>query len=329
MFALLSQIPFAAAVDLQLGFTQAPGPGENPALLVTPPRAVEILAVTCRAGDQSVSFEETGLPGGQTRRFEWPRDESVTHAVCQVEVRYADGMAEGMDVPIDYSYGGGLEVDLSEARADLEAQTLTVAVTAPVSKAKVTTLGPKRAVLDQREVALSGGPGEVTVPWGGDPSQAVLLEVEVHNDLAWAGFTFSPWILEIPHDDVLFDTNEAVIDPTEAHKLEHTLQQLHEVLALYGDIVPVKLFIAGCTDTVGDAGSNQALSQRRARAIASWLREHGYSHPIFYYGFGEDFLAVPTGDEVDNQANRRALYIVSASPPPPGSGVPQVPWIPL
>ena len=329
MLALLCLLPFAAAVDLQLGFTQAPGPGENPALLVTPPRPVEILAVSCRAGGQSVSFEETGLPGGETRRFEWPRDEAVTHADCQVEVRYTDGMAEGMDVPIDYSYGGGLEVDLSAARADLQAQTLTVSVNGPVQRAQVTSLGPGRAVLDRREVPLSGGPGEVTVPWGGDPSEVVLLDVELHSERAWAGFTFSPWILEIPHDDVLFDTNEAIIDPGEEHKLERTLQQLHEVLDRYGDIVPVQLFIAGCTDTVGDAASNRVLSQRRAQAIASWLRGHGYTYPIYYYGFGEDFLAVPTADEVDEQANRRALYIVSASPPPPGSGVPQVPWIPL
>ena len=30
--------------------------------------------------------------------------------------------------------------------------------------------------------------------------------------------------------------------------------------------------------------------------IAEWLRDHGYDLPIYYYGFGERFLAVPTGD---------------------------------
>ena len=149
------------------------------------------------------------------------------------------------------------------------------------------------------------------------------------RDRAWAGFTFSPWFLEIPHEEVLFDTNDAAIHASEAPKLERTLRELEEVLHKYGDIVPVQLYIAGCTDTVGDAGSNQALSQRRAHAIASWLRESGYSHPIYYYGFGESYLAQQTGDEVDNQANRRALYYVGAVPPPPSTGVPQVGWIPL
>jgi outer membrane protein OmpA-like peptidoglycan-associated protein len=326
LFALL---PLALAGDLKLGYTRAPGPGENPALLVTPPRDVEVMVAQCDVGGKRHSWEESGISGGQERRFEWPRDESVTHADCSVEVRYTDGMAEGFYIPIDYGYGGGLSVNLDGAAADLQARTLTVEVTAPVQRAKLTAYGAHKAVLDQREVSVSGGPGPVSIPWVGEPSEVVLLDVELHNDSGWAGFTYSPWFLEIPHEDVLFATNEAEIDAEEAHKLEHTLAQLHEVLDKYGAIVPVQLYIAGCTDTVGDAGSNQGLSHRRARAIATWLRQHGYTQPIYYYGFGESFLAVPTGDEVDEQRNRRALYLVGANPPPPSTGVPQVQWIPL
>jgi outer membrane protein OmpA-like peptidoglycan-associated protein len=98
---------------------------------------------------------------------------------------------------------------------------------------------------------------------------------------------------------------------------------------MYGDLVPVKLYIAGCTDTVGDAAHNDDLSRRRARSIASWLRSHGYDQPIFYHGFGERLLAVPTGDGVDELANRRALYLVSSNPPPAGSGIPSVGWTAL
>ncbi|MEM7188563.1 MAG: hypothetical protein AAF439_03045, partial [Pseudomonadota bacterium] len=240
MTLLLALLAPASALDMQLGFTQAPGPGENPALLVTPPRAVAILAVSCTAGGQKHTWEETELAGGQVRRFEWPRDESVTHADCSVEIRYADGAAEGLDVPIDYSYGGGLAVDLSSASADLAANTLTVGVNGPVQKAKITALGPLRAVLDQREVSVSGGPGMVTIPWTGDAAEVVLLEVELHAELAWAGFTFSPWFLEIPHEEVLFDTNDATVHGSEAPKLERTLRELEEVLRKYGDIVPVQ-----------------------------------------------------------------------------------------
>jgi outer membrane protein OmpA-like peptidoglycan-associated protein len=128
---------------------------------------------------------------------------------------------------------------------------------------------------------------------------------------------------------VLFESNSDKIRPHEEPKLQATLQQLQEVIDKYGEMVPVKLYIAGCTDTVGDGGHNADLSRRRARAIAVWLKAHGYNRPIYYHGFGESLLAVPTGDSVDEARNRRALYMVGANPPPAGSGVPGVSWTPL
>ena len=59
----------------------------------------------------------------------------------------------------------------------------------------------------------------------------------------------------------------------------------------------------------------KAVNQR-AKAIADWLRGHGYDAPIYYYGFGESLLAVKTGDGVDESANRRVLYIVTSDVPP-------------
>ena len=74
--------------------------------------------------------------------------------------------------------------------------------------------------------------------------------------------------------------------------------------------VPVKLFIAGYTDTVGTPADNRKLSLERARAIAAWFRDRGLPLPIEYAGFGEEVLRVKTPDETDNAANRRADYIV-------------------
>ena len=157
--------------------------------------------------------------------------------------------------------------------------------------------------------------------WFKDDRHAV-----VNGGNAWAGFTYSPWFLDIPHEDVLFESNQDVIRPEEEPKLEATLRELRDVLDQYGSVVPVKLYIAGCTDTVGDKAHNRELSRRRARAIASWLRTHGFSAPIYYWGFGEDLPAVNTGDGVDEARNRRALYMVGANPPPSGSGIPSVVW---
>jgi outer membrane protein OmpA-like peptidoglycan-associated protein len=178
-------------------------------------------------------------------------------------------------------------------------------------------------------VPIGAGPGEIEVPWTGDPGEVVLLDVSLRRGNAWAGFTYSPWFLDIPHEDLHFETDQAEILSSEVWKLQATLEQLGSVLEKYGSVVPVKLYIAGCTDTVGNPSHNLDLSRRRARAIATWLRANGYDRPIYYHGFGEGFLAVPTGDEVDEGANRRALYLVGANPPPAGSGVPAVSWTAL
>jgi outer membrane protein OmpA-like peptidoglycan-associated protein len=319
----------AHAADLDFGYVQNPGPAEQPGLFVTPTRAVSELYVTIEVGGKTLEFTKKNVPAGVKQTFRWPRDTSVTHAEAYVRATYVDGDVVENAVPIDYSYAGPLKVNLAGASADLASKTITVTVTGPVRSADIVAFGAGKAELERTTVDVAGGPGKVQVPFVGDPSEVVLLDITLRNATSYAGFTYSPWFLDIPHEDVLFASNSAEIPADQAWKLEATLRQLQDVVEKYGSMVPVKLYIAGCTDTVGDAGSNAELSQRRARAIASWLRGHGYDKPIFTWGFGESLLAVQTGDNVDSAVNRRALYMVGANPPPAGSGVPAVGWRPL
>ncbi|MDP2307449.1 MAG: OmpA family protein [Pseudomonadota bacterium] len=319
----------AFAQDLNFGYTPAPGPKENPALLVTPTRTVTAMYVSIEVGGKTLEFNKKNLPAGQQVRFEWPRDASVTHADAFIRATFSDGNVTETNVPIDYQFKGQLSVDLSRASADLEAKTVTVMASAVVDEAEIVAYGAHKAELDRRVVAINAGPGSIAVPFVGNPAEVVLLDVTLKSGNAWSGFTYSPWFLNIPHDDVLFTSDSAAIAPAEEYKLESTLVELRDVLDKYGAIVPVKLYIAGCTDTVGDAAHNKDLSYRRAQSIAGWLRAKGYQEPIFYYGFGESLLAAQTGDGVDNPLNRRALYMVGANPPPPGSGVPGASWKPL
>lgn len=319
----------AQAADLDLGYVPNPGPGEQPALLLTPGRTVTRLEVVIEAGGKTWTFEKQNLPPGQLVRLAWTRDTSVTEAQASILAVFEDGYVAEQVVPIEYSYSAPLSVSLDRATADLKALTLTVQATAQVERADIVVIGARKEVLDRRTVDINQGPGDVVIPWVGEPDKAVLLDVTVHAGGAYSGFTYSPWFLDIPHEDVLFESDQAVIVPSEEYKLKHTLDELHEVLDLYGEVVPVKLYIAGCTDTVGDSAHNRDLSQRRAKAIATWLRRNGYDKPIFYHGFGEGLLAVNTGDGVDEARNRRALYMVGANPPPASAGVPAVRWIEL
>lgn len=329
MLAVLLSLVAALAGDLTFNYTPAPGPGEKPAVMVNVPRQANEVLVTVYAGGQEYDFSERNVAGGKQLRFEWPRDTSVTTARVRVAAEFADMATEETVITLEYAYGGGLKVDLGSAWADVDRKLLGVEVTDRVERAEIKAIGAHQELLSERTVEIGAGPGQIEVPWVGRPSEVVVLDVTLHNAGGWAGFTYSPWFLDIPHNDVLFETGQDVVLPEEEPKLQETLEELADVLDKYGSVVPVKLYIAGCTDTVGSSASNKDLSQRRARSIARWLRDHGYHMPIYYYGFGEDLPAVQTPDETEESRNRRALYLVGANPPPKGSGIPSVSWIAL
>jgi outer membrane protein OmpA-like peptidoglycan-associated protein len=328
LFGLLLSLVVSAG-ELEFGYSPVLARGEKPMFSVTPPRDVNTLWVRVEAGEGRWEFDRNGARGGEELRFYWDRDETVSEALVTVKVVFTDGYVEAVQVPVSYSYGGQLMVDLGRASADLRAHTLTVQVSHRVERADLIAYGAHKSVLDERTVRIDGGPGEIDVPWVGDPAEVVLLDVTLHGANAWAGFTYSPWFLDIPHDEVVFDTGSWEITAEQEPKLHRLKQDLDEVVEKYGAVVPVKLYIAGCTDTVGSSLANASLSQHRAHAIGKWLQAHGFEQPVFVHGFGESWLATPTADGVDNAANRRALYMVAANPPPASAGVPPARWASL
>lgn len=65
-----------------------------------------------------------------------------------------------------------------------------------------------------------------------------------------------------------FDTGKATILP-DSESL------LNEIVKMMQQNTDVKLSVEGHTDNVGGAASNQALSEKRAQAVVTWLTGHG------------------------------------------------------
>jgi outer membrane protein OmpA-like peptidoglycan-associated protein len=99
--------------------------------------------------------------------------------------------------------------------------------------------------------------------------------------------------------DVLFDFDKADLKPTAEDKLNH-------LLTVVNSKPGSRIAIEGHTDLRGDDAYNQALSQRRAESVRSWLVAHGIAEDrISATGAGES-RPVRTGtSEADHQANRR------------------------
>mgnify|MGYP002777746313 FL=1 len=137
----------------------------------------------------------------------------------------------------------------------------------------------------------------------------------------------APMAIDIPHTEVVFDSGKAIIKGEQAPKIDEAAAvAMHKLAAvenakkavgnaLDGAAYVPKLFISGYTDTVGKPGDNQKLSEGRARAIAEYFHQKGVWSEIYFTGMGEKGLKVQTADSVDEEKNRRAVYVISFQPP--------------
>jgi outer membrane protein OmpA-like peptidoglycan-associated protein len=172
--------------------------------------------------------------------------------------------------------------------------------------------------------AAAGTP--LTVDWvPGKEGPVLRLHVTVFDESGMhRSGDFYPHFVSVPHEEVVFETGKAEIRPQEEEKLVAALGEVKKAVGRYSKAVAVggkriRLYVAGHTDTVGGGGSNQALSQRRARAIGKWFKDHGVGVAVYVRGFGESMLKVPTPDETDEEQNRRADYDIGVEWPT-GSG---------
>jgi outer membrane protein OmpA-like peptidoglycan-associated protein len=161
--------------------------------------------------------------------------------------------------------------------------------------------------------------------------QIEKIEIRISaDDGAYQGVVLVPWAVTIDHQEVVFDTDKAVIRPSEVRSLEDSFAKIKQVLETVEGkgLGTITLFIAGHTDTRGSDARNLDLSRRRSQAIAAWFMKRGLCIPIASEGFGETALKKMTADEVDAQENRRVDYILAVEPPMIRKGVaPAWKWI--
>ena len=212
-----------------------------------------------------------------------------------------------VDVPQgrEYRFTGTLEVKGGKSE-----ETIDVSFAAEV-------VVPARLSLDKSKVDLEKHVLEVS-----STRRTGKVEVVVVSDKGEEIGTTS-----VPFDGAAPGT-ALKVEPKEEPKLTGSITLIQEAVQKYGQFAEIKLYVAGHTDTVGPSDANRTLSLNRARAISEFFRRHGIKAPIFYDGFGEDALKVPTPDETDEVKNRRAEYIVAIEPPPVSSGRPAS-WKPL
>lgn len=113
---------------------------------------------------------------------------------------------------------------------------------------------------------------------------------------------------EIARDTVYFDWDKDNIRGNEKAELDKFLDEMRK-------IEPVILYIEGHADTSGPADYNANLSRRRAENVRAELIKQGMTvgeaKDLQLQAKGESDLAVPTGDNVKEQQNRRVVVVAT------------------
>jgi outer membrane protein OmpA-like peptidoglycan-associated protein len=216
-----------------------------------------------------------------------------------------------------------LQVSIDRAKVDLVHHSVEVKLSRVADKVTLKVVGQSGSVLDDVEKSFTGAAAgtPLVVTWVPVSDEAVA-KIEVwgyDTEGYYAGIVITPWNVNVPHEEVNFETDSDVIRPSEVPKLEASFQQITDVVSKYADLGKITLFVVGHTDTVGTADHNLTLSRKRARAIATWFKGRALATLIAYEGMGKAGLLVKTADQVDEPRNRRVDYILALEPPKLGA----------
>ena len=326
---LLSSVLYAQnAIDLSLvryGQVET----SNPAVELTFNQATNRMNLQLSCSGQSFQKKSIALSPGQKIKLELPIKKGKAQCTGTLDAEFADDTSGSMPLNFSIEMLPALEIKLDRASVDMKKKSLKAKASRPAKQYDITLLD-----VDQNKI----GSGSIDVPasrnlsaqeirWDQASGEVAIIRLRAHDIHGFSSvLDLLPWHYDIPHEDVIFESNKAEILAQEEPKLVDVKKEIDAVFERYRKIAKANLYVAGYTDTVGNANSNQALSQRRAKAIAIWFQKKGFEGKIYYQGFGESALAVPTGDGVDKAENRRALYIVAAEAPPKSADLPRKNW---
>ena len=107
---------------------------------------------------------------------------------------------------------------------------------------------------------------------------------------------------------ILFDTDSYAL----RYEASRDLDRVVEILLNYQETV---ITVAGHTDSVGNEGYNQRLSEYRAQSVANYLVSRGVPQQrIRAVGYGESMPIASNSNESGRQRNRRVELDISVNP---------------
>gem|GEM_PF-615167 len=320
--------PAASANDVDLRIDARAEPGKKPKLTLIVNRDLQTATLTIDGGTgQRLKQRQGPAKAGGSVAFELPhKNAGIVSWKGTLAVTFDDGAIAEMPVAFQTEIQSAkFKFAMEKADLDVDNDKLVLRSERPVGRVEVEIYTDEDELLassaqDYAPPIAASQP--VPVSWLPKKKADVLrVHLVVYDDNgSFQSASFFPYTITIPHEDVVFDSGKSVIRPDQEPKLQAAVPEVQRATKRFGPAMQaagatVRLFVGGHTDSVGPAGTNQALSQARAAAIARWFSAHGVPVAVYARGFGESMLKVETPDETDNEQNRRVEYDVSVNGP--------------
>ncbi len=303
---------------------------EKPVLIFKPAVTVASLSASCKRSDgEQISIVIGPMRAGQERRVPVPQGKGVFKYQCALAGK-ANGIAfKDFLLEFDTAVGDVPKILISADDVDEAKRQLTVKLTEPAGKLELDVIGDDGKPIDNVTQKFAGEPAgtALVIKWS-QKDDAVMsrFSLRAYDPAGYWNGLESVTFVDIPHEDVVFESGKWDVLPSEEKKLEAPLTRIADELKKVAGILQVNLYIGGYTDTVGKGEDNDELSKKRASAIAAWFAKKGLQASILAQGFGERVLKVQTPDNTDEIKNRRASYVLGTQPPPANRGFPTRNW---
>ena len=299
--------------------------GKKPTLTIkASQRVVDLVLELARAEDESKFTQRIpSLSAGQSKTF--PIGDGglgSSHWDGTLTLMIPGGESWSSGIAMETMITSEIKIGYQREHLFFDRHVLEFQVSRPSKQleAELTVLGDQGQTIGEgKQTFTNAAAGKwLAITW--DPTfdtTVMMMKLHVSDPGGWADETLTPWSVSIPHEEVNFASGSSEITEAERPKVDAAYEAIvAEVNKAQKLEVRCSLFIAGYTDTVGSRDKNQKLSVDRARSIAAYFRKKGLTIKVSYEGFGEDRQKVPTADETDEPANRRADYTLSAEAPP-------------
>lgn len=330
--ALCTTTSARAEVDSRLGlsFRNVVSGKKRPAILLQPTASLQRLTIKLKRADGATKTLRAGpVAAGQLKEVPVDQPMGSYSYRGEFDAKWAGGDKSSFVMTFELTRVGKLKVEIDPKEVDLDVRKMTFRISNPAKRAKLTLVGTDGVVMFvvKKEFNRAAPGSPLRLKWKKPPRDLLYMDLKV-TDIAgfWKTVRMTPFSVEIPHDDVVFDTDKWNIKREEEPKLVKTIGLIRDALDKHGKLLQLKLFVAGYTDTMSSKQHNQRLSENRARSIATWFRRKGLRIPIYYQGFGEEVLAVDTPDETPEQRNRRAVYLLASQKPGKSRQLPRDRW---